>query len=43
MRRLDGITDLVDVNFSNGVGVGDEQGRLACCSPCNHKESDMTE
>ena len=24
-------------------GVGDGQGRLACCSPWGHKESDMTE
>ena len=24
-------------------GVGDGQGCLACCSPCGHKESDMTE
>ena len=24
-------------------GVGDGQGRLACCSPCGHKESDTTE
>ena len=24
-------------------GVGDGQGGLACCSPCGHKESDMTE
>ena len=25
------------------LGVGDGQGRLACCSPCGHKESDTTE
>ena len=43
MRCLDGIADLMEVNFSNGVGVGDGQGRLACRSPCNHKESDVTE
>ena len=24
-------------------GVGDGQGGLACCSPWNRKESDMTE
>ena len=23
--------------------VGDGQGSLVCCSPCDHKESDMTE
>ena len=43
MRWLDGITNLMGVNFSNGVGVGDGQGSLACCSPCNHRESDTTE
>ena len=25
------------------LGVGDGQGGLACCSPWDHKESDMTE
>ena len=29
--------------FEQVLGVGDEQGSLACCSPCGHKESDMTE
>ena len=28
--------------FEEVLGVGDEQGRLVCCSPCGHKESDMT-
>jgi len=32
MRWLDGITD------SMGMGSGDGQGGLACCSPWNHKE-----
>ena len=36
MRWLDGITD------SMGI-VGDGQGGLACCSPWNRKELDMTE
>ena len=25
-----------------GSGIDDEQGSLACCSPCGHKELDMT-
>ena len=29
--------------FEQAPGVGDVQGRLACCSPWDHKESDMTE
>ena len=28
---------------TTNTGVGDGQGRLACCSPQGHKESDMTE
>ena len=34
--RLDGH------EFEEALGVGDRQGSLACCSPQNHKESDMT-
>ena len=26
--------------FEQALGVGDEQGSLACCSPCGLKESD---
>ena len=33
-HRLDGH------EFEQAPGVGDEQGSLACCSPCGHKESD---
>ena len=33
MRRLDGITDLMDVEFEWTPGVGDGQGDLACCNP----------
>ena len=29
--------------FEQALGVGDGQGGLACCSPWDHKESDMTE
>ena len=29
--------------FEQGVGVGDEQGSLACCSPWDCKELDTTE
>ena len=29
--------------FEQALGVGDEQGSLACCSPWGHKESDTTE
>ena len=35
-HRLDGL------EFEQVLGVGDEQG-LVCCSPCGHKELDMTE
>ena len=29
--------------FEQALGVGDEQGSLACCSPWGRKELDMTE
>ena len=29
--------------FEQAPGVGDRQGKLACCSPWGIKESDMTE
>ena len=29
--------------FEQAPGIGDGQGRLACCSPCGCKEMDMTE
>jgi len=29
--------------FQQTPEVDDEQGGLACCSPCGHTESDMTE
>ena len=43
MRWLDGITDLMDIEFEQALGVGDGQGSLACCSPWGRKESDTTE
>ena len=42
MTWLDGITDSMDMSLST-LGIGDEQGGLACCSPWGHKESDITE
>jgi len=42
MRWLDGITDSMGLSLSK-LGVGDGQGGLACCSPWDGKESDMTE
>ena len=29
--------------FEQALAVGEGQGSLACCSPCDHKELDMTE
>ena len=36
-HRLDGH------EFEQAPGVGDGQGRLVCCRPWGHKESDMPE
>ena len=36
-HRLDGH------EFEQALGVGDEQGSLACCSPWGRKELDITE
>ena len=33
---------LMDV-FEQALGVSDGQGSLVCCSPWDHKESDVTE
>ena len=44
MRRLDGITDLMDTHeFELTLGNSEGQGSLVCCSPWGHKELDMTE
>ena len=37
IRWLDGITDLMDIEFEYAPGVGDGQGGLACCSPWGQK------
>jgi len=29
--------------FESAPGISDGQGGLACCSPCSHKQLDMTE
>ena len=42
MRWLDGITDSTGHEFGQALGVGDGQGSLACCSPWDCKELDMT-
>ena len=42
MRRLDGITDSMDMSLGK-LRIGDGQGGLACCSPWDRKESDVTE
>ena len=42
MRWLDGITDSMDT-FEQALGVSNEQGSLACCSPWGRKESDTIE
>ena len=43
MRWLDGITDLMHVEFGWTPGVGDGQGGLVCCNSWGRKESDTTE
>ena len=43
MRWLDGITDSMDMDIKQALGVGDGQGSLACCSPWGRKDSDTTE
>ena len=40
----DGITDSMDVSLIQLWEMAkDREGRLACCSPWGHKESDTTE
>ena len=42
MRRLDGISVSMDIEFEQAPGDGG-QGGLVCCSPRGHKEPDMME
>ena len=41
MRLLDGITDLMGMNYFRRVGDG--QGSQACYSPWGYRKSDTTE
>ena len=43
MRWLDGITDSMDMSLSKFWEMVKDKRSLACCSPWDHKESDMTE
>ena len=43
IRRLDGISDSVDMSLSNLQELVKDRGSLACCSPWGHKELDTTE
>ena len=44
MRRLDGVTDSMDMSLSkmHALGDGEGWGKLAFFSPCGCKELDMT-
>ena len=41
MTWLDSIADAMDMNLAN-LGDAERQGGLACCSPWDHKDLDMT-
>ena len=43
MSWLDSITDSMDTEFEQALGVGDGQGSVVCCGPWGYKESDMAE
>ena len=43
MRRLDGITDTMDMGLGGLQELVDGQGSLACCDLWGCKESDTTE
>ena len=43
MRRLDGITNSMDMSLSGLQEMMKGQGSLACCSPWGCRESDTTE
>ena len=40
VRRLDGITDSVDMNLSKLLERAKDRLSLACCSPWGHRESE---
>ena len=42
MRRLDSITDSMDIRFEQTLGDSEGQGSLEGWSPWGHKESDTT-
>ena len=42
MRWVDGSTDSMAMSLSKTRGSGEGQGSMACCSPWDHKEFDMT-
>ena len=42
-RWLDGMTNSMDMSLSKLWETVKERGSLVCCSPWDHKESDMTE
>ena len=42
IRRLDSITDSMNMNLSQLLGDNEGQGSLACFSPGGHKGSDVT-
>ena len=41
MRWLDGITDPMGMSLSKLRGYDEGQGSLVCCSPWDHKKSDL--
>ena len=43
MGWLDGITNLMGLNFKQALGVGDGQCSLMCCSQWGLRDSEMTE
>ena len=43
MRRLDGITDSVDMSVSKFGEIVEDKRSLTHCSPRGHKESDLTQ